>query len=120
LLAHCDESGRLGGYLRATWIALPVLAFYPGQDSEPFQKAAAVVEASYLPDWQGAYLAWMLRCLHDARLPAEHPLVTRCLTDLGHKQRFDGSWEPEEGEPEEHAVGATVAALRELRRYAWI
>jgi len=52
LLAHCDESGRLAGYLRATWIALPMLAFYPGPDSEPFRRALAVVEANYSPDWE--------------------------------------------------------------------
>jgi hypothetical protein len=117
LLAHCDETGRLEGYLRATWIALPMLAFYPGPDSAPFRKAVAVTEASYSPDWRGAYLAWLVRCFQDAGLPADHPLVARCLADLEHKQRLDGSWEPEEGETEEHAVDATVAALRGLKRY---
>jgi len=120
LLAHCDESGRLAGYLRATWIALPRLAFYPGPDSEPFQQALAVVEANFSPDWEGAYLAWLLRCLQDAGLPAEHPLVARCLADLICKQRPDGSWEPEGGEGEEHAVNATVAALRALKGYGLI
>jgi hypothetical protein len=117
LLAHRDETGRLAGYLRATWIALPMLAFYPGPDSEPFRRALAVVGASFSPDWEGAYLAWLLRCLQDAGLPATHPLVARCLADLERKQRPDGSWEPEKGEGETHAVNATVAALRALRAY---
>jgi len=73
-----------------------------------------------LPDWESAYLAWVLRCLQDARLPADHPLVARCLADLERKQRPDGSWEPEEGEGEEHAVNATVAALRALKGYGLI
>lgn len=120
LLAHCDQTGRLAGYLRATWLALPMLAFYPGPDSEPFRKAVAVVEANYSPGWEGGYLAWLLRCLQDAGLPAEHPLVARCLDDLERKQRPDGSWEPEEGEGEEHAVNATVAALRALKGHGRI
>jgi hypothetical protein len=120
LLAHCDESGRLAGYLRATWIALPMLAFYPGPDSEPFRKAVAVLEANYSPTWQGAYLAWLLRCLQDAGLPVKHALVSRALADLERKQRPDGSWEPEEGEGEEHAANATVAALRALKGYGRI
>jgi len=115
LLAHCDESGRLRGYLRATWIALPMFAFYPGRDSEPFRKAVAVVEANYSPDWEGSLVAWMLRCLQDAGLPADHPLVARSLAALERKQRPDGSWESEDGE--EHAVGATVEALRVLKGY---
>jgi len=120
LLAHCDETGRLAGYLRATWIALPMLAFYPGPDPASFDRAVAVVEASYSSDWQGAYLTWLLRCLQDAGLPADHPLVARTLADLQRKQRPDGSWGPEEGEGEKHAVNATVAALRALKGYGVI
>jgi hypothetical protein len=117
LLAHSDETGRLAGYLRATWIALPMLAFYPGPDPESFHRVLAVVEANYSPEWQGAYLAWLLRCLQDAGLQAEHPLVVRCLADLERQQRPDGSWEPEEGEGEEHAVNTTISALRALKGY---
>jgi hypothetical protein len=117
LLAYCDGAGRLEGYLRATWIALPMLAFYPGPDLQSFDRAVAVVETNYSPDWKGAYLAWLLCCLQDAGLPADHPLVARCLTDLERKQRPDGSWEPEEGEGEERAVNATIAALRALKGY---
>ena len=118
LLAHCDETGRLVGYLRATWIALSMLALYPGWDSEPFRKAVAVVEASYSPDWEGSYLAWLLRCLQDAGLPVDHPLVARCLADLERNQQRDGSWESEDGE--RYAASATVEALRVLRGYGRI
>jgi hypothetical protein len=120
LLAHCDETGRLAGYLRATWVALPMLAFYPGSDSEPFRRAVAIVEANYSPGWEGGYLAWLLRCLHDAGLPADHPLAARCLAELMRKQCPDGSWGPEEGEGEEHTVNATLVALRVLRGYGLV
>jgi hypothetical protein len=118
LAALQRPDGGFAYWVRETsWIALPMLAFYPGPDSEPFRRALAVVEASFSPDWEGAYLAWLLRCLQDAELPATHPLVARRLADLERKQRPDGSWEPEKGEGEAHAVNATVAALRALRAY---
>jgi hypothetical protein len=101
-------------------MALPMLAFYPGPDPESFHRAVAMVEANLSSDWEGAYLAWLLRCLQDAGLSAGHPLVARCLDDLKRKQRSDGSWAPEEGEGKEHAVNATVAALRALQGYGLI
>jgi len=115
LLSHADATGRIRGYLRATWMSLPMLAFHPGPNSEPFRKAIAVVEAGYSAAWTGAYVAWLLRCLHDAHVPKDHPLVRHALGDLECKQRQDGGWDPEPGEGEEHAVNATIWALRALR-----
>lgn len=115
LLVHCDDAGRLPGYLRATWVALPMLALYPGPDSEPFRQALAVVEANYSPDWESSYLAWLLRCLQDAGLASNQPLVVRCLVDLERKQRADGSWVSESGEG--YVVDATISALRVLKGY---
>jgi len=117
LLAHQDESGRLTGYLLATWVALPTLAFYPGPRSKPFQRALAAVKDNYSPDWTGSDLAWLLRCLKDAGVPASHPLVARSLDDLERKQQPDGSWE---SGAVGHAASATIEALRELRRYGRI
>lgn len=117
LLAHMDASGRLEGYFRATWIALPMLAFHPGRESEPFVRAIGLVEREYSPGWDGAYLGWFLRCLRDADLPRQHALVDRSLRDLGSKQRPDGSWDPEEGEGEAGRVNSTITALRALAQY---
>jgi hypothetical protein len=117
LLSHSDAEGRIRGYLRATWMSLPMLAFHPGPRSEPYRKAVAVVEESYSEEWTGAYIAWLLRCLKDARVSPDHPLVNRALADLENKQRRDGGWEPEPGEGEELSVYATISALRALRAY---
>lgn len=115
LTKNSDKKGRLTGYLRASWIALPLFAVYPGPHSSPFKHALAVVEGEYSTEWQGSYLAWLLRCLRDAELPIENTLVARALRDLDEKQRDDGSWEAEDGE--EHAVDATVQALRAFKGY---
>lgn len=115
LLAHGDEAGRLAGGLRSTWMALPMLALYPGPDSEPFRRALAVVASGYSPERRGSHLAWLLRCLQDAGLPSAQPLVARCLADLERAQRADGSWAPEGGAG--HAVDATLGALRALKGY---
>ncbi|MFX0019859.1 MAG: prenyltransferase/squalene oxidase repeat-containing protein [Promethearchaeota archaeon] len=117
LIANCNERGRLTGYLRATWISLPMLAFYPGPEPESFQKAISVIESNYSPDWEGSYLAWLLRCLKDAGLSRDHALVEHCLADLRQKQRKDGSWLPERSRGKEHSVNATIGALRAFKRY---
>ena len=94
-----------------------MLAFYPGPEPESYQKAISIVESNYSPNRKGAYLAWLLRCLKDAGLSSEHPLVDRCLTDLKKKQRRDGSWQPETGEGEKHSVNATIGALHAFKRF---
>jgi A-macroglobulin complement component len=57
LLKYSDDTGRLQGYFRATWIALPLFAFFPGAESDIFKRALRVVETHYSPDWSSAYLA---------------------------------------------------------------
>jgi hypothetical protein len=120
LLANCDKKGRLVGYFRATWISLPMLAFYPGEDPKSFHRAIQIVNKNSSPDREGSYLAWLLRCLQDAGLDVNHFLVARFLKELVRKQKENGSWEPEEGEGEKLAVNATIMALRVLKMYKLI
>lgn len=120
LVENSDKTGRLKGYFRATWLALPMFSYHPGIESEPFQKALNVVQSNYSSDWNASYLAWLLRCLKDSGLESNHPLVKQSLSDLEEKQRKDGSWEPEVGEDEIHAINATVETLRAFKSYNFI
>lgn len=120
LVENSDKNGRLKGYLRATWLALPMFSFYPGKESQAFQNALKVLQSNYSPNWEGSYLAWFLRSLKDAGLKVDHPLVKRSLVDLEKKQRKDGSWEPEKGEGEKYAINATIESLRAFKSYSII
>lgn len=116
LLAHREPSGRLIGYQRATWDALPVFARYCENDPEPYDSALSVITSELTPDkWEASYLAWLVRCLRDAGLPKDHPIIHRCLYVLADKQRPDGSWDSEDGEP--YAASATVETIRILKDY---
>lgn len=116
LLAYRETSGRLVGYLRATWDALVLFSYHPGPNSEVFKQTLEVIEKEFSPEkWEGSYLAWLLCCLRDAGLPAHHPFVHRCLDELIKKQRPDGSWESEDGE--EYAANATIEASRVIQHY---
>jgi len=116
LLAYSKPDGGLLGYLRATWDCLPVFSRYPENDREPFRLALNYVESKYSPaSWEGSYLVWLIQCLRDANLPANHKLVIDCLNDLQGKQRSDGSWNSEDGE--EYSVSATIEALGVLKEY---
>ncbi|UCG33229.1 MAG: terpene cyclase/mutase family protein [Phycisphaerales bacterium] len=116
LLAHREEPGRLVGYQRATWDALPLFARFPLEGMKPFEQALRVTQAEFAPrEWAGSYLAWLLRCLRDADLPGSHPLVREALDELVGRQGPDGSWDSEDGES--YAASATVEALRVLKDY---
>jgi len=118
LVAHQEESGRIEGYQRATWMALPTLGVHPGNESQPFLRALAWSQATYSCEWEGSLIAWLLRCLQDAGIPGEHPLVAAALAVLQAKQRASGGWESEDGEA--RAADAAVEALRVLRGYGCI
>ncbi|MFX1312394.1 MAG: prenyltransferase/squalene oxidase repeat-containing protein [Promethearchaeota archaeon] len=120
LIANCDKSGRMKGYLRATWLALPMLAFYSGDDPKIFNMAVKVVEDNFSNDWRGGYIAWLINCLKDAGLKINHSLVSLALSEVIRKQNLDGSWDPEEGEGEEYRVDATLSVLKALKRYELI
>lgn len=117
LISNSNKKGRLKGYFRATWLALPMFAFYPGIESEPFQKAINIIESNYSSEWKASYLAWFLRCLKDSGLESTHPLVKQSLSDLEKKQQKNGSWEPEAGEGKKHAINATIETLRAFKSY---
>ncbi len=116
-----EPSGRLAGTskdMRAMWDWLVLLSHAPGEDSELFRQTLALIEEGfsdrYSPErWEGSYLAWLLCCLRDAGLRADHHFVRRCLAELVKKQRADGSWDSEDGE--KYASNATVEALRVLK-----
>lgn len=117
LEARVQAEGLLaGGQLRATWDALVLFHHHPGPESDLFRRTLGAIRREFSPEkWEGNYLAWLGCCLRDAGLAAAHPLVRRCVSELCSKQRPDGSWDSEDGEP--HAADATVQVLRVLRHY---
>ena len=119
LLEHRDESGRLPGYLRATWDALPVYCAFPELSADASDRALKVIGREFSPEeWAASYLAWLLRCLRDAGLAKDHSLVRRSLEGLIRKQRSDGGWDSEDGD--RYAPSATVEVLRLLHDFGEI
>ncbi len=119
LMANREPSGKLIGYLRATWDALAVFSRYPADNREPFKRALAVIEDELTPSkWAASYLAWLVRALRDAALARDHPVVSQCLAVLSESQRPDGSWKPEDEET--YAPGATIDVIRALKDYGVI
>ncbi|RDE10691.1 MAG: hypothetical protein C4K49_12685 [Candidatus Thorarchaeota archaeon] len=116
LLKSWETPGRLKGHLRATWHALVLFGYHPGQDSGEYKETLTAIERELAPDiWEGSSLACLLCCFRDAGLLGDHPLVKRALDELARKQRPDGSWSSEGGE--KFAVSATIEALRVLKHY---
>ena len=119
LLNHRDDSGRLRGYLRATWDALPVFGAFPELSAGAADQALKVIGGEFSPEgWASSYLARLVRCLRDAGLAKDHTLVHRSLDQLMQTQRPDGSWDSEDGD--RYAPSATVEVLRLLRDFGEI
>ena len=119
LLQSREESGRLHGYLRATWDALPVFGGFPELSAGAADQALRVIDAESSPEGRAAsYMAWPVRCLWDAGLAKDHTLVRRSYEELIRKQRSDRGWDSDDGD--RHAPSATVEVLRLLRDFGGI
>jgi hypothetical protein len=114
LLAFQDRAGAIGDE-RSTWLALPTLAQDPGPGSRAFAAALEACERAYGPHWTNADLAWMLRCLLDAGVPAGMSLVRRALVDLEARQGRDGGWDVLGDQ-----ASTTLQALRVFKGYGML
>ena len=115
IIKHQDETGKFQGYLHTTWIAASVLFMAGSKYRERAEKALQFLEERPLSEWADSQIAWALDCLNNAGLPKDHPFVKAGLNELTHRRRSDGSWASEDGASFD--VGATISAMKTLKRY---
>ena len=118
LTAFQDELGLIGGDLLTTWVALPSLAHDPGPASVEYRQALSACDSHYTGQESPSFTAWMLRCLRDAAVPVDHPLVGRALESLARTQRSDGGWAS--ADENGNGAGATVQVLGAFQGYGLI
>jgi hypothetical protein len=118
LVRNQDENGKFLGYLHTTWIATGVCLMagksYGGVASQGLQ----ALSRRPLTEWEDSQLAWALDCLSKGGLPMTEPFISAWLNELTRRQKVDGSWASEDGEGA--AVGATIQAIKVLKRYGLI
>ncbi|MDH5448784.1 MAG: terpene cyclase/mutase family protein [Candidatus Bathyarchaeota archaeon] len=116
LMQNRDKNGKVAGYRIATWITISVFAQLEGIENEIVQKSMKLVE-EWLQEEEidASFLNWYLECLHDAKIPRNHPLVQICLEKLVKLQQKNGSWTSVDGE--RYIVPTTITALKLLRDF---
>ncbi len=115
LRGHQKDTGYFRGYLHTTWIAAGAFLMAQPQYREVVEKSLQALMNKPLEDWEASQIAWALDCLGRGGLDESHPFVEKSLTELIERNRPDGSWSSEDGEG--FAAGATIAALKVLRRF---
>ncbi len=111
LLRHQQEDGLFAGFSRHTaWYALPILALNLGQRSGPAQNIlSSLTRELGERDWFPSMFAALLRNLLLAGYNMETPLVRHVWEQLLMRQREDGAWPSEAGEPD--TVRSTLEVL---------
>jgi hypothetical protein len=115
LIRNQDKSGKFFGYLHTTWIATSVFLMVGDRYATIASQGLQVLSTRILSDWDDSQIAWALDCLSKGGLAKYDPFVRGCLEELFRRQKPDGSWASEDGEAS--AVGATIQALKVLKRY---
>jgi len=118
LIRSQDQTGRFFGYLHTTWIAVGVFLLAGERYASIASRGIELLSARAMAEWVDSQLAWALDCLSRGGLPKSHPYVKKCLDELVRRQGRDGSWASEDGEAS--SVGATIQALKVLKRYGLI
>ncbi|MFZ0533296.1 MAG: prenyltransferase/squalene oxidase repeat-containing protein [Anaerolineales bacterium] len=115
LIRSQDKSGRFYGYLHTTWIAVGAILMTGDRYATIVSLGIQALSDKPLTEWDDSQIAWALDCLSAGGLPKSDPFVEGCLVELLRRQNSDGSWASGDGEA--HAVGATIQALKALKRY---
>lgn len=115
LIRSQDKSGRFYGYLHTTWIAVGAILMTGDRYATIVSLGIQALSDKPLTEWDDSQIAWALDCLSAGGLPKYDPFVEGCLVELLRRQNSNGSWASEDGEA--HAVGATIQALKALKRY---
>lgn len=115
LIRSQDKAGKFYGYLHTTWIATAVFLMAGQRYSSIASQGVERLSSRALSEWEDSQLAWALDCLCKGGLSRHVPLVRNFLAELLRRQKSNGSWASEDGEAS--AVGATLQALKVLKRY---
>jgi len=115
LIRNQDKLGKFYGYLHTTWIATGAFLMAGDRYTTIASQGIKALSGRFLTEWEDSQIAWALDCLSRGGLADNHPFIEECLRELFRRQKSDGSWASEDGEAS--AVGATIQALKVLKRY---
>ena len=115
LLQHRDDTGRFPGFLHTTWIATSAFAMAGKKYSSVVDQGLQALRARPIAKWVDSQISWALEFLSRAGVPKDEPFVQQGLARLMHSHEVRGRWESEDGEA--YTVGATMGALKVLKRY---
>lgn len=115
LLRHRDETGKFHGFLHSTWIATSIFLMAGDPYAQVVTEGLQVLTSRPLAEWVDSQICWALNCLGRAGLAKDHSFVEACLAELLRRRGTEGQWASEDGEAQ--AVGATIEALKALKRY---
>jgi hypothetical protein len=118
LIQNQDETGKYIGYPHTTWIATGVCLMAGKPYAGVASQGLKALSRRPVAEWEDSQLAWALDCLSRGGLPKTESFISACLNELNRRQKVNGSWASEDGEG--GAVGATIQAIKVLKRYGLI
>ncbi|MFQ5910319.1 MAG: prenyltransferase/squalene oxidase repeat-containing protein, partial [Thermoplasmata archaeon] len=110
LIEHQDEWGRFSGFLHSSWIGTSVFAMAEGWESERVRRGVEFLDGIAPSVWVASQISWLLWCFAVASVPKDTPFVEKMLDELSKRQRDDGSFASEDGDP--FALDTTIEAIK--------
>lgn len=117
LAARQDETGKVHGFLHSTWLAASVFGMAVSAYVEAAGRARSFLASRPAAEWADSQLAWVLRCLAAAAVPADDVFVSAALAELDRRRQPDGGWASEEGLA--FVVNAVIDAVKALIHFGF-
>ncbi len=114
LLKKRDPSGKIEGFLQATWLFAATLSLIHGNESKIVIELLDIINHNFEQIANSSDIIWCLQSLVDGGIPIKSNLIEKIIQNLLSQQKNNGKWSSNDGI--EFDASTTVSVIYLLKK----